>query len=125
MLIKTVKSINAWWKETCIGISLTKITLIVLTLPSTTAATKWSFRTYFGLIHTAQRNLLFTVRPGKLAFMTHNIKIFKPESQTSMAEFQRSISNKEVQCHVESKGMEMKEDTDEHESSFSEHEDDF
>ena len=57
--------------------------------------------------------------------MTHNIKIFKPESQTSMAEFQRSISNKEVQCHVESKGMEMKEDTDEHESSFSEHEDDF
>ena len=59
--------------------------------------------------------------------MAHNIKLLKPESQTTMVEFQRNISNTKiqrdtkVQSDAESEDTEMKTSSDENESSFSEH----
>ena len=79
-------------------------------MPSMTAATEWSFSTH-GQIHTTKQNRLSTKRSGKLTSVAHNIKLLKLENQSSIAQFEKNISDLEF--------------SEENESLFSEQQDIF
>lgn len=65
---------TTWWSGMCAQKELHKISLRVLSLPASSAASERSFSTH-GFIHNKLRNRLDTERAAKIVYIAHNMKI--------------------------------------------------
>jgi len=76
-----IKNLNpfTWWKGICGSSYLNKITVAILSLPPSSAATERSFST-FSLIHAKKRNRLTNERAAKLLYIHQNRNNFKKSS---------------------------------------------
>lgn len=74
----------AWWKGMCSSRPLAKVAVMILSLPSTSAACERSFSTY-GNIQTAKRNRLTIKRASKLVFIQQNLKLSSIGSESEAA----------------------------------------
>jgi len=63
-----------WWTGICSNTELSRIAEAILSCPPTSASVERSF-SVLGNIHSAKRNKLTTQRAGRLAFISHNMKL--------------------------------------------------
>ena len=69
-----------WWVGMFCGTELSSIPADILSMPASTAATERSFSAY-GNIHSIKRNRLTTTKAGKLAYVSHNLKLLNSSTR--------------------------------------------
>ena len=118
----TTTTPQAWWSGLCGSLELSKIAVMILNMPPTSASVERSFSTHKD-IHSAKRNRLTTTRSGKLVYVSHNLKLLGKEKverieEDDVIEEQERMEEDDMDEQNRIDEEERMESVDEEESDF-------